>query len=62
VKELALGDRGTYRLVPINEASTSPPDGDGWRPIARLVGIVRDVRGVELTWYQPRGLRAGDLR
>lgn len=63
VKELALDENGLMRLVPINTDTHPPPDGDGWKPIARLVGVIRDAGdGIERTWYNPRGLRADGLR
>lgn len=44
------------RLVPVNPAYDSPPDGEGWGVIARLVGVVREGE-VERSWYSASGMR-----
>ncbi len=36
-------------------------DRDGWGVIARLVAVIRDRGGVELSFYRREGLRPEDL-
>lgn len=60
VKELAYSE-GRPMLLPVNPNLDCPPDGDGWGVIARLVGVIRKVDGMERTWYLDSGLRAHHL-
>lgn len=57
VKELRYED-GRPVLHSVNPNHEDPSDGDGWGVIARLVGVIRKVDGMEKTWYLPEGLRA----
>lgn len=63
VKEL-IEDRlhGRFKLEPINSKYDSPPDGEGWDVIARLVGI--DFEGEDGTrggFLRPSGLKKSFL-
>lgn len=53
--------RGRHVLIPVNPNHQPPDDGEGWRVTARLVGVIRQRRGPERTWYWPPGLRPDDL-
>lgn len=62
VKELDYDPvAGRPTLEPINDRHDAPPDGDGWSASARLVGLIRNIDGVEQTWYLPVGLRKRHL-
>lgn len=56
VKELLYED-GRPILHPINPTCGAPQDGVGWGVIARLVGVLRKVDGLEKTMYMADGLR-----
>jgi hypothetical protein len=57
VKELAWDPaRSRSALLPINATYAEPEDGEGWGVIARLVGVVRSIDGLERTWKQLEGL------
>ena len=57
VKELTFDvERNRHVLKPINPSYTEPEDGDGWGVIARLVGVVFDNDGLQMTLYQEKGL------
>lgn len=63
VKELGWDEElGRPILKPVNEAEKAPPDGVGWRVVAQLVGVIRNERGVERTWYVRGGLTAEQLQ
>ncbi len=62
VKSLEYDEKlGRPRLHPVNPASGTPEDGDGWGVIARLVAVVRNTDGLKRTWYLETGLRAKHL-
>lgn len=62
VKELTYdSEQKRNRLLPINPAHEEPDDMDGWGVIARLVAVVRNVDGMEASWYLPSGLRSRHL-
>lgn len=60
VKELRYED-GRPVLHPVNPAYGEPADGDGWGVIARLVGVIRKVDGLERTWFLADGVRVKHL-
>jgi SOS-response transcriptional repressor LexA len=62
VKQLEY-DNALYRprLMPLNPSYDVPEDQDGWRVVARLVGVIRMVDGLENTWYLPQGIRGRHL-
>lgn len=62
VKQLSYDTTlGRDILKPINPRYDSPPDGEGWRATARLVGVIRKADGPEKTWYWEPGLRPRHL-
>lgn len=61
VKQLKLDPDGNLILVPINPDASAPPAGDGWKPIARLVVVIRASGRIERTWYHTAGLRPEDF-
>ncbi len=52
---------GAPKLKPVNPRYESPPNGNGWRATARLVGLIRKTDGPEKTWYWEPGLKPRDL-
>ncbi|HXH62099.1 MAG TPA: S24 family peptidase [Fimbriimonadaceae bacterium] len=56
-------DSGVGRSVlkPVNTDQASPPDGEGWSVIARLVAVVRIIDGLRRTWYLEHGIRPRHL-
>lgn len=63
VKQLVWDDEAQRPLLQaINPEFQSPPDGDGWGVIARLVAVIRSFDGPEQTWYYPQGLTADHLK
>lgn len=60
VKELRYED-GRPVLHPVNPSHGMPEDGTGWGVIARLVGVIRKVDGLEQSWYLADGIRVRHL-
>lgn len=60
VKELRYED-GRPVLHPVNPAHAKTEDGTGWGVIARLVGVIRKVDGLEQSWYLADGIRVRHL-
>lgn len=62
VKQLAYdAEEGRPILKPVNPNHDSPPDGEGWGAIARLVGVVFKAAGAEISVYKPEGVTPSDL-
>lgn len=62
VKELVFDQEARRaRLMPINPQYEEADDFDGWYVVARLVGVIRNVDGLEKSWYIRQGIRARHL-
>ncbi len=43
--------------LPLNPETPATPEGEAWKPIARLIGLIRQSDGPERTWLWEPGLR-----
>lgn len=62
VKQLVYDEtKGRQVLSAINPEYDSPPEGEGWEVVARLIGVIRRSGGPKRTWLWEEGLRPEHL-
>lgn len=62
VKQLIINRDGGFALRPLNPEYAFDLEGiEGWGVIARLVAVIREFDGVEISWFQGSGLRPRHL-
>ncbi|RYG46408.1 hypothetical protein EON79_10260 [bacterium] len=62
VKELGWDkDINKPSLLPINRYFEEPTDPEGWDAVAKLIGLEFVYEGIEMTAYEPSGIRPEQL-